>query len=796
MRCNRCGSENKDGSVFCSFCGGKIATGNTSSTVSKPNNTSKKGNDGFTDVFIDRSVNLNDSTTSCNNIGNSSSVQSNNNTVSNGTLNNSNNFSNSNYQNTSISNNMSNNNFNNGFTNTSVSNNQNNNYNNWNNVNSPNNMNSNYGYGQNYSNQNLNINMNSFNNRNNTMKFNKLGLIGACVVAVIVFAVIFDVPSLFSNKRTIMLYMIGSNLESEYGAASLDIDEIKASGMNFDDVNFLIYTGGTKKWLSEEIPDDKNAIFRVTDSGLELVQEYEKSNMTDPNNLTTFLDYAYNNYKSSKYSLILWDHGGGPVYGYGQDENYIGALTLAKLKQGLSNSKFNGKKLEMIGFDACLMSSIEVADALSDYANYMVASQEVEPGYGWDYSFLSDVTSKTSVTDMGESIINYYKEYYTTDYVTKGVTLSLLDLSKVSDVESKINDLFKDLDDNLSIEFSNVSRSRNSAKSFGKVSASSIYDLVDLYDLADKMPSNYSAKIDNLKNDINDFVVYQTTDLENTYGISIYFPYENKEYIDKMISLYKQFDFAEEYTNFISNFANKLTGNSSSNWRLSDNVPEVKNDNIVSVTVPSDVSENYSSANYVIFEKADAGYYIPRFKGTDVSVSGNTFSTTVSKKGLVASDDTDSVYLTVFESEKGKGYVKYYIPSILQNWGESVSDNYEMKSAYIEFVVDDDHPKGYISSVIPMISGDEVFAPKLNYELKDFKSVQLWNFSYKIFDSAGNYTTDWESSSSMNGYEFDLAKKFELEFKDFDSSKEYYVLFHISDSQGNTYTTNAVKIYL
>ena len=163
---------------------------------------------------------------------------------------------------------------------------------------------------------------------------------------------------------------------------------------------------------------------------------------------------------------------------------------------------------------------------------------------------------------------------------------------------------------------------------------------------------------------------------------------------------------------------------------------------------------------------------------------------------MVASDDTDTVYLTVLESEKGKGYVKYSIPSILQNWGDSISDNFEMKSAYIEFIVDKDHPKGYISSAVPIISDDNLVAPKISYNLKDFKLVQLWNFSYKIFDDAGNYTTNWESAGTMNGFEFDLSKKFELEFRDLDVSKEYYVLFYINDSQGNRYTTNAVKIKL
>ena len=837
MRCNRCGSENKDGSVFCSFCGGKIATNDSSSNVSTPNTVSNNGSDGFTDVFSDSRIQLNNPTGYSTDVTNNMSTSNNdfnitnmNTQDSNDTTDTDNNsssaFSGTSYQNIGVQNNANQNNVNTGFNSTGVSNyqgtnniqsfdnnvsvnNQNNNMNNtnmgnqnninvFNNLNGNNSNNTGFGYGQYNSNQSLNIGVapSVNNNRTGNKKFNKLGIIAACVVAVIILVFVFDVPTLLSGKRTIMIYMIGSDLESQYAAASSDIEEIKSSGIDFDDVNILIYTGGAKKWINGEIPDDKNAIFRVTSSGLVKLEEYEKSSMTDPNNLTNFLNYGHDKFKASKYSLILWDHGGGPIYGYGVDENYVGSLTLAKLKQGLSNSKFNGKKLEMIGFDACLMSSVEVADVLSDYANYMLASQEVEPGFGWDYSFLSNVTSKTSTVDMGMSIVDYYGNFYKKSSGVKGITLSLLDLSKVNDVESKLNDLFKDVDDNLTIDYSTVSRTRNSAKSFGKVSVNTSYDLVDLYDLVDKMPSKYSAKIDSLQSVLDEFVVHQTTDLKSTYGVSIYFPYENKQYINEMITLYKGFDFAKEYTNFITNFSSRLTGNKMSNWRLSDNVPVVEKNDVVSVTVPSDVTENYSSASYVIFEKVDNNYYIPRFKGTDVSVSGNTFSTTVSKKGLVAFDTDGSAYLTVRESEKGKDYVKYLIPAILEGWGENTNDNYIMKSVYIEFVVDKDHPKGYISSVVPIISDDNLVAPKISYELKDFKKVQLWSFSYKIFDDAGNYTMDWEGSSSMNGVQFNIADGFELEFRDLDSSKEYYVLFHISDSQGNRYTTNAVKINL
>ena len=634
---------------------------------------------------------------------------------------------------------------------------------------------------------------------NNKKKKSVIGKIGLVVAAISLFALLYMFTDGFAfllGKRTMMIYMIGSDLESEYAAASMDIEEIMKSGIDYKNVNVLIYTGGSKNWANEAIQEDKNAIFKVTEKGLEKLEEFEKSNMTNPDNLTTFLNYGYDNYKASKYSLILWDHGGGPIYGYGRDENYAGALTLSLLKQAFDNSPFKNKKLEFVGFDACLMSSIEVASLFSNYANYMIASQEVEPGYGWDYSFLGEVTKSTSTVDLGMSIINHYGEFYKKNFI-KGITLSLLDLSKVKDVEEKLDDLFKDVDNNLVIDYSNVSRTRNLAKSFGKVSANSLYDLVDLYDLTNKLPSTYSTKTMQVKGALDTLVVAQNTDLANAYGVSIYFPFENKKYVNNIMYVYQQFGFAPEYTKFIVNFSSKLMGNRLNNWKLTDSRPNIDSSDVISVTVPTEVSQNYSSANYVIFEKINDTYYMPRFKGTDIEVDGDVFSTTISKKGLVAYNDKEAVYLTAVESEKGKNYVKYLIPSILQKWGSKMSENFTMESAYVEFVIDNDNPDGVITGAVPIISEEEnLVAPKLSYELKDWKLVQFWNASYKIFNADGSYTTDWESSGSLSGIEFKLDEEFNLEFRDLDPSKEYYALFHISERQGNRYNTSMVRINL
>ena len=124
----------------------------------------------------------------------------------------------------------------------------------------------------------------------------------------------------YDGKRTIMIYMVGSDLESNYYAASSDINEMLTSNFDDENINLLIYTGGSKKWHTDVISSEENAIYRVKSTGLEKLESYSRTSMGDPNTLVDFINYAYKNYKAEKYSLIFWDHGGGPIYGYGYDE--------------------------------------------------------------------------------------------------------------------------------------------------------------------------------------------------------------------------------------------------------------------------------------------------------------------------------------------------------------------------------------------------------------------------------------------------------------------------------------------
>ena len=92
----------------------------------------------------------------------------------------------------------------------------------------------------------------------------------------------------------------------------------------------------------------------------------------------------------------MWDHGGGSVSGFGYDEhsqNEDDTLTLDELKYALQTS---GVHFDFIGFDACLMATAETAYSLKDHSNYLVASEETEPGTGWEYTSLLNTISKNT----------------------------------------------------------------------------------------------------------------------------------------------------------------------------------------------------------------------------------------------------------------------------------------------------------------------------------------------------------------------------------------------------------------
>jgi hypothetical protein len=149
-----------------------------------------------------------------------------------------------------------------------------------------------------------------------------------------------------------------------------------------DKVNVLVYTGGCKKWQNSAVSSTTNQIWQVKDEGMICLEKDLGSHaMTDPDNLSWFIRWCEKNYPANRKALIFWDHGGGSVSGYGYDEKFArdGSMDLAEIDEALTDG---GVRFDFVGFDACLMATTETALMLGKHADYLIASEETEPGSG------------------------------------------------------------------------------------------------------------------------------------------------------------------------------------------------------------------------------------------------------------------------------------------------------------------------------------------------------------------------------------------------------------------------------
>ncbi|MGN0669297.1 MAG: clostripain-related cysteine peptidase, partial [Oscillospiraceae bacterium] len=313
-----------------------------------------------------------------------------------------------------------------------------------------------------------------------------------------------------SDSVTIMVYMCGTDLESKHGMASADMEEMRAASSDFgDNFNLIVYTGGCTKWKNG-VSSSVNQIYQIKDGKIKtLVSDDGAKAMTKPETLTSFIKYCTSNFPANRQELILWDHGGGSVSGYGYDEKFstTGSMTLAGIDKALKNS---GTTFDFIGFDACLMATAENALMLNDYADYLIASEETEPGIGWYYtSWLSKFAKNTSMStlDVGKNIIDDFVYECGRKCSGQKTTLSIIDLAEFAHtVPENLAAFSKSVTAKISQnDYKQVSDARYNTREFA---VSSKIDQVDLVNLAENMNT---AEGKALANSLKNAVKYNRT---------------------------------------------------------------------------------------------------------------------------------------------------------------------------------------------------------------------------------------------------------------------------------------------
>lgn len=319
----------------------------------------------------------------------------------------------------------------------------------------------------------------------------------------------------------------------------------------------------------------------------------KKLDSGSPHTLINFCTWAFKTFPAKNYALILWNHGTGALepsraksinpselfifnpsnsmleldrsVGFfdfinsynnpleGQrgicfDESHRSFITNDKLGYALSKicqDGLEGKKLKIIGFDACLMSMIEVAHVTKNYAEIMVGSQEVELGSGWNYQKALAPFTQNTITpaQLASNIVSAYKASY--GNIVSDFTQSAIDLTKAELLEQNINAVSLLLQKCLSLQSKatakntiKMCRSRRLCTCFDEPTYIDLYDFyenicknINNIHLTDK--ENEKAVLASLEKALTDGKnIIQNTVLANTVGpnlarakgISIYFP--------------------------------------------------------------------------------------------------------------------------------------------------------------------------------------------------------------------------------------------------------------------------------
>ena len=358
---------------------------------------------------------------------------------------------------------------------------------------------------------------------------------------------------------TMMIYMCGTDLESKNGMASSDLQEIANASWG-SNMNILVYTGGCAGWKTSGISNKTNQIYQLQSGGIKpLIPDDGAKSMTEPATLSHFIQYCSEQFPANRYELLLWDHGGGSVSGYGYDEKYksAGSMGLGGIRTALKNG---GVKFDFIGFDACLMATAETALMLDPYADYLIASEETEPGIGWYYTnwvnkFGSDTSMKT--LDIGKNIVDDFVSECARRCAGQKTTLSVIDLAEFAntvpaDLAAFSNSVSQKL---KSEEYAEVSNARYGTREFAQ---SSKIDQIDLVHFAENVGS---AEGKQLAKTLKNAVKYNRTssNMTNAYGVSIFFPYKRTSYVDKACRTYDQIGMDSSYSNCIRQFASLET---------------------------------------------------------------------------------------------------------------------------------------------------------------------------------------------------------------------------------------------
>ena len=615
--------------------------------------------------------------------------------------------------------------------------------------------------------------------------------------------------------------MVGSDLESGKNpigmgmAGTNDLRELIKGYENLAEdqaVEVIVAFGGADKdgWRGMKFAD----IYQIMDDsedgrfgnesgpGAYLYRD-DDANMDAEDSLVLFLDYLGDEYPDfdSRF-LTFWDHGNS-YKGFGGDD-YFGGPPMSMDDIASAFQRSQPGVFDLIGFDACFMASVEVAKVVQPYADYMIASEELEPGHGWLWSEVIQIYAREDdIVEAGKQMVdNFVRDVHGGDgRPFDGRTLSLVDLGRYEDLVAALDPVVFVFGEELDLrgEYSgNIASGTAGAGAFGKSlrndSPPASIDLMHLVqmwarELADPEISPILA---DLVAEIDRFVVHSNHDgsVPHANGISIAAPLDTKqEYSEYKLETW--LDFQHAYADF----------------RASDTAaPTV----IQQTSDPSgttaafaddylaDVTALYGFIEPVEYDDGtvdDVFMVVAELEAMTTGTEGEYFVSEWDQWWFTVEYDPNEITAWIPASFSGKfedEYGEYSIYTAEIDYYRG--DSYESELAVLELFVDEDMQ--VFDHSIQTYQDDQdgtVRFDKAAYQFEAGDVVQFWNYGYNLHDEAFD---DWYEASDIVTFVQEPVFYFEwLEFEDEDGQPlEYYYALWAEDASGNVVLTDPYPV--
>jgi hypothetical protein len=201
--------------------------------------------------------------------------------------------------------------------------------------------------------------------------------------------------------------------------------------------------------------------------------------MTSALEVREFVQWSKQTYPAEKYAFVFWNHGGGytgllqDLTSSGSDVMSIGDLPVSFGTVG---------KIDIVGFDMCLMAGYETLSRLVGFTDYVVASEENEPGDGYPYDVILSALN-TNPTMSARSAAGVIADSYHNSFLSDraSTTVSAYDMSGYVKFETSLNTLANTLRGNLAALAPVISDVASQTQSFSFVQFKDISDFLDRF---------------------------------------------------------------------------------------------------------------------------------------------------------------------------------------------------------------------------------------------------------------------------------------------------------------------------